>query len=186
MRTPVGSQTSTVIPTAPSTDAASSSTSTSDAPSTSSLDTPAVAPPRDFAQEARQIARNFERAQRAGLDYQPFEPPTTTITNAEGVEIEVPVDPQDAARNAVREFERQQRLLEIRAPEISSPSERLLSAERQNVDILTAERSAANVLSSLASTLAVAQSNAANFYNDFRASNGVNTTGSRFTFNRFA
>lgn len=188
MTTAIGSQPSTASSASVQTaNVSSSSTPATSQASASSLDAPAVtAPPRDFAAEARQIARNFERAQRNGDTYQRFQPPTTTITNEAGEEITVPVDPQESARNAVREFERQQRNRQNNAPDIVSPSQRLLSVERQDVDILIAERSAANALNSLANTLSIAQSNASNFYDSFRASNGVNSTGSRFSFSRFA
>lgn len=180
MTTTIGSTSSTSLSApAPSSSGTSSAPANSTSPqSSSSLDAPAViTPQRDFAAEARQIFRNFQNAIRNGQNYQRFEPPTTTTTNAAGEEITTPVDPQEAARNAVRQFEQSQRNRERRAPDVISPAQRLLSVERQNVNVLAAERSAANVLRSLANTLIVAQSNASDFYNDFRASNGVRTTG---------
>ncbi|MBA4783723.1 MAG: hypothetical protein H2045_10955 [Rhizobiales bacterium] len=156
-----------------------SAASTSATPSaTSSLDTPAVIPPRDFAQEARDIARNFERANRAGERYQRFQPPEPPIVPGADP---VALDPQEAARQAIRTFEDSASARERFAPSIASPAQRLLSVERQNVDILIAQRSTARNLSSFIGTLNQARADASSFYRGSGDSGDIRRPGTIFS-----
>lgn len=157
---------------------ASTATTTTTSSTTSSLDTPAVIPPRDFAQEARDIARNFQRANRAGERYQRFQPPEPPVVpGAEPAAI----DPQEAARQAIRTFEESAQARERFAPRVTSPARRLLSVDEQNVDILVAQRSTARNLSSFIGTLNQARANAASFYRGTSDSGDIRRPGSIFS-----